>query len=364
MQRSVLYTILFATAICIVCAVVVSSSAVSLKERQTVNATLDKQKNVLYAAGLMDPEEKASEEEVVERFANVEMKVIDLKTGEELPDVDPLTFDQRKEAMGADTSHAAPNNLSRIQRLPDRALVYEVMSEDGSLEGVVLPIEGYGLWGTLYGFLALESDFDTVLGITYYDHKETPGLGGEVDNPSWKAKWPGRRVYDDGEVELTVIKGPAGPPAEDPYEVDGISGATITARGVTNMIHFWLGENGFEPLHPQSLPRSHELMASKSREALIDPLFNDNPIALQVLGICSALAVTTRMDTSLVMSIAVIAVLTFSNLFVSLLRNEIPTNIRIIVQLTIIASLVIVTDQVLKAYLCPTSPSSCRSSSG
>lgn len=92
-------------------------------------------------------------------------------------------------------------------------------------------------------------------------------------------------------------------------------------------------------------------MASKSQEALVDPLFNENPIALQVLGICSALAVTTRMDTSLVMSIAVICVLTLSNVFISLLRNSIPTNIRIIVQLTIIASLVIVTDQILKAYL-------------
>jgi len=92
-------------------------------------------------------------------------------------------------------------------------------------------------------------------------------------------------------------------------------------------------------------------MASKTQEALVDPLFNENPITLQVLGICSALAVTTRMDTSLVMSIAVICVLTLSNVFISLLRNSIPTNIRIIVQLTIIASLVIVTDQILKAYL-------------
>ncbi|MGB6364584.1 MAG: NADH:ubiquinone reductase (Na(+)-transporting) subunit D [Thermoanaerobaculia bacterium] len=92
-------------------------------------------------------------------------------------------------------------------------------------------------------------------------------------------------------------------------------------------------------------------MASKTREALIDPLFNDNPIALQVLGICSALAVTTKMDTALVMSVEVICVLTLSNLFISLLRNRIPTNIRIIVQLTIIASLVIVTDQILKAYV-------------
>ena len=90
---------------------------------------------------------------------------------------------------------------------------------------------------------------------------------------------------------------------------------------------------------------------SKTREALLDPLFNNNPIALQVLGVCSALAVTTQMDTALVMSAAVIFVLLFSNLFVSLLRNQIPTNIRIIVQLTIIASLVIVVDQMLKAYL-------------
>ncbi len=92
-------------------------------------------------------------------------------------------------------------------------------------------------------------------------------------------------------------------------------------------------------------------MASKIREALVDPLIDNNPITLQVLGICSALAVTTKMDTALVMSLAVIAVLTLSNLFVSLIRNAIPVNIRIIVQLAIIASLVIVTDQVLKAYV-------------
>ena len=90
---------------------------------------------------------------------------------------------------------------------------------------------------------------------------------------------------------------------------------------------------------------------SKSREALLDPLFSNNPIALQVLGICSALAVTTKMDTALVMSAAVIFVLLFSNLFISVLRNQIPTSIRIIVQLVIIASLVIVVDEVLKAYL-------------
>ena len=92
-------------------------------------------------------------------------------------------------------------------------------------------------------------------------------------------------------------------------------------------------------------------MASPAKEVLFDPLFDNNPIAFQVLGICSALAVTTKMDKALVMSVAVIFVVALSNFFVSLVRNQIPTSIRIIVQLTIIASLVIVADQILKAYL-------------
>ena len=92
-------------------------------------------------------------------------------------------------------------------------------------------------------------------------------------------------------------------------------------------------------------------MAAADREALLDPLFNNNPIALQVLGICSALAVTTQLSTSVVMSLAVIFVLLGSNIAVSLIRNLVPSSIRIIVELTIIASLVIIADQVLKAYV-------------
>ena len=94
---------------------------------------------------------------------------------------------------------------------------------------------------------------------------------------------------------------------------------------------------------------------SKAKQVLIDPLFDNNPIALQVLGICSALAVTTKMETSIVMAVAVICVLALSNLSVSVLRNYIPPSIRIIIQLTIIASLVIVTDQILKAFMFETS---------
>lgn len=94
-----------------------------------------------------------------------------------------------------------------------------------------------------------------------------------------------------------------------------------------------------------------KILSKEQRETLLDPLFNNNPIALQVLGICSALAVTTKMDTALVMCIAVTAVTTCSSFAVSLIRNNIPPSIRIIVQLSIIASFVIMTDQILRAYL-------------
>ena len=94
-----------------------------------------------------------------------------------------------------------------------------------------------------------------------------------------------------------------------------------------------------------------QLFGSKERAVLLDPLFNNNPIALQILGICSALAVTTKLDKAIVMAIALTIVTGFSNLAVSLVRNYIPTNVRIIIQLTIIASLVIIADQILKAFV-------------
>ena len=249
MQRSPLYTILFATAVCIVCAVVVSSSAVSLKERQDFNSALEKQRNVLIAAGLLGDDEKVSPEEIENRFATIRGVVVDLETGDEAPDIDPKTFDQKKRATDPATSRVAPANTALVKRLPDYALVYLVEGEAGAIDMIILPIEGYGLWSTLYGFVALDADLETVRGITFYEHGETAGLGGEVDNPRWKSKWAGRKAFgEDGLPTIEVIKGPAGPPAEDPYRVDGLSGATLTARGVTNLVQFWLGENGFGPL--------------------------------------------------------------------------------------------------------------------
>ena len=244
MRHSALYTILFSAAVCVVCAVLVSSAAVSLKEDQLRNALEDKQRNVLYAAGLASPAERLSAEDLQQRFERVRAVVIDIQSGE-ATDIDPKDFDQSKASKDPQTSTAAPSNRASVKRVPHNALVYEVL-EDGSPTMAVVPIEGYGLWSTLYGFLAVGSDGNTVRGITYYQHGETPGLGGEVDNPKWKALWRGRRIYDeDGDPALRVVKGTPGPPEQSPHEVDGLTGATITANGVTAMLDFWLGEAGF-----------------------------------------------------------------------------------------------------------------------
>jgi Na+-transporting NADH:ubiquinone oxidoreductase subunit C len=245
MQGSVLYNLGFAAIICIVCAIFVSSAAVTLRDRQLVNQTLDMQRNVLVAAGLADDDEALTAEEIAARFEPVRQVVIDTATGDERPDIEPRGFSQRAMDTAAATSDAAPGNNAGIPRIGRESLVYELRDADGDLEVVVLPVRGLGLWGMLYGFLSLDADLETIHGLTFYEHKETPGLGGEVDNPRWKALWDGRKAFDaTGTPEIQVIKGIAGSVDEAPHDVDGLAGATMTSRGVTNLLRFWLGEAG------------------------------------------------------------------------------------------------------------------------
>jgi Na+-transporting NADH:ubiquinone oxidoreductase subunit C len=125
--------------------------------------------------------------------------------------------------------------------------VVYIVESDSAFDKIILPVHGYGLWSTLYGFVALESDLNTIAGLGFYDHGETPGLGGEIDNPRWKAFWPGKQVYKDGAVAIEVIKGSVmSGSANASYQVDGLSGATLTSRGVSNLLSFWMGENGFQ----------------------------------------------------------------------------------------------------------------------
>ncbi len=246
-MRSNGYIFGFAALVCAVCGVVVAGSAVSLKDRQDANQRLDKQKKVLSVAGLLTAEEDLEPADVQKRFTdNIQVKVVDLKSGQVAKDVDVATFDQQKAAKDPATSAAAPANKAKVQRLPKRANVYLVMKA-GAVDKYVFPVEGKGLWSTLYGYLALEKDLNTIAGLTFYQHGETPGLGGEVDNAKWKGLWPGRKAFKDGKPAIRVVKGAAPPADKAPHKVDGLSGATLTSNGVTYLLQFWLGENGFGP---------------------------------------------------------------------------------------------------------------------
>lgn len=250
MQRSVGYIILFATLVCVVCAVLVSSANVGLKSRQLENQALDKQLNILMASGLAAPGEALDRQEIQRRFEAVKPVVVDLQTSQVVEDapINVDTFSEAKAAGSPDLGYAAPQNDAGISRVSKYQVVYHVLGEDGGVRMVVIPIKGYGLWSTLYGFLALDADTTTIRGITYFQHGETPGLGGEVDNPRWKALWSGRKAYDENWAPaISLIKGQAGPASSDPHRVDGLSGATITSNGVSNMMRFWLGEQGWGP---------------------------------------------------------------------------------------------------------------------
>lgn len=255
-KESIGQTLLVAFLLCMVCSVIVSGAAVSLKPVQTANKVLDRKQNILVAAGVLDGG-KHDAAEIEEAFHRFEVRMVDLDTGEYLaeaelarPELAPERYDQIKAAKDPKLSESLgeEEDIAGIKRREKIAQVY-LLEEDGRLQKIVLPIRGYGLWSTLYGFLVLEGDANTVVGLAYYDQKETPGLGGEVDNPKWKALWPGKKVFDEqGAVSIDIVKGSVDESAAGAeHKVDGLSGATLTSNGVEHMLHFWLGERGFGP---------------------------------------------------------------------------------------------------------------------
>ncbi|WP_319777183.1 Na(+)-translocating NADH-quinone reductase subunit C [Maridesulfovibrio sp.] len=236
------FTVAFS--LCLVCSLLVSAAAVGLKSIQEENKVLERKENILKAAGIYDEDVP-----VDELYKQIEAKVVDLATGEYV-DMDAAGYDQRKAAKDPASSIAIPSadDLAGIGRHAKYASVY-LLKDGDSLKRVVLPIHGKGLWSTMYGFIALDPDLNTVKNFGFYEHAETPGLGGEVDNSDWKALWVDKKVYDSkGEPVIDVIKGSVS--AEDPqaaYKVDGLAGATLTSRGVSNLVRYWLGQGGFEP---------------------------------------------------------------------------------------------------------------------
>jgi Na+-transporting NADH:ubiquinone oxidoreductase subunit C len=237
-------TINVALALCLVCAVLVSLATVVLRPLQAHNKALDMKRNILDVAGLLQ-----DDTDIDKAFTDrIESKIVDMKTGEYVDNINVDEYDQRKAAKDPAQNEAIPTDkdIASIRFKAKYTKVYFVKNGD-QLQSIILPINGYGLWSTMYGFLALEPDAQTVQSINLYDQAETPGLGGEVVNPNWRALWKGKKVYSDtGDVALTLVKGGVDESRADAvYKVDGLAGATLTSRGVSNLIQYWMGVEGY-----------------------------------------------------------------------------------------------------------------------
>jgi Na+-transporting NADH:ubiquinone oxidoreductase subunit C len=217
----------------------VAGTAVGLRPFQEANRKVDQQKNILRAAGLFNPEEKV----VVQFQRLIQPRLVDLTTGRFVDQTmqDAVKLEEKRTL----TRDEDPAGLFQLERYVP---VYLVRQENGYGQ-IILPLRGKGLWSTMYAYVALDADLNTIRGISFYEHGETPGLGGEIENPSWQAGWQGKRVYDaDDAVVLQVVKSGKTDGVSAEHRIDGISGATMTGNGVSAMLQFWFGENGFGPL--------------------------------------------------------------------------------------------------------------------
>lgn len=265
-KDSIANTFFIAIGVCLVCSLLVSGAHYVLKDMQTRNRELDIKANIISVTGMSDDdiENNGGIEEV---FKNrIDQLIVSLETGEDaIGEVQELlkekydstdavvaNYDQFVEAKNTNTEGVSValgkksgiDDIASIKRRENYGRIYIFKDADGNPQKYIFPVRGLGLWSTLRGFIALESDFQTISGLSYYSHGETPGLGGEVDNPKWKGLWSGKRVFDEnGDIAIKVVKGVG----DDEYSVDGLSGATITSNGVTYMLEFWLGENGYGP---------------------------------------------------------------------------------------------------------------------
>jgi len=237
-------TIIVAALLCLVCSILVSISAVMFKPQQIANKEADIKKNILAVTGLL-----ADNTDVNTLFEQFDVKIVDLETGQ-YSDIDHATYDQYKAAGDPDQSVAltSEQDIAGIGRRAKLAKVY-LLKDGNETSQVVLPIHGYGLWSTLYGFISFEGDFNTIGGLQFYAHAETPGLGGEVDNPKWRKLWQGKKAFNEqGELKIKVVRGFVDfKVAGAEHQVDGLSGATLTSTGVSNLVNYWLGDHGFGP---------------------------------------------------------------------------------------------------------------------
>jgi Na+-transporting NADH:ubiquinone oxidoreductase subunit C len=238
---SIKKTLFVVIALSLVCSIIVSTAAVVLKPKQQENAVLDQQTKILEVAGI---ELTGKIKDLYKD--NIEPRLVDFATGD-FVDGDAAEYDQRKAAKDPAQSIklSAEDDIAKIIRRANTGTVY-LVKDGAETSKVIIPVHGNGLWSMMYAFVAVETDGNTVSGITYYEQGETPGLGGEVENPTWRAQFVGKKLFDENhKPAIKVVKG--GAPQGSEHGVDGLSGATLTSVGVQHTFDFWLGDMGFGP---------------------------------------------------------------------------------------------------------------------
>jgi Na+-transporting NADH:ubiquinone oxidoreductase subunit C len=230
-----------------VCSLLVATTAVLLRPIQAANRAAERERRILEIVGrqpgLADMLGELGD-------ASLQARVVELETGAFADWIDPATFDARRAELDPLESVAIPpeRDTAGIERRAKHVTVY-LVELDGRIELVILPVHGQGYVSTIRGYVALGSDGNTVRGLVFHEHGETPGLGAEIDDPEWLADWVGKRVRDDrGRLRIGVAPDRADPASDDyPFVVDGLTGATRTCDGVTSLLRYWLGDDGFAP---------------------------------------------------------------------------------------------------------------------
>lgn len=244
-RDSVANTLIVAISLSLVASVLVATAAIFLKPVQERNEALYKQQIILDVAGLYAPGA-----DIDALFESIDTKLVDLGSGEYTDAMDPQTFDELAAAKDGElgTSIPADADIANIRQRARYAPVY-LVRDGNEISQVILPVYGAGLWSTMRGFLALSTDGNTVQGLRFYEHAETPGLGDQIDKPVWRSQWPGKKLYDDDdELRIEVVRGLADPNNTlAMHQVDGLAGATLTGRGVMNLVRYWTGPDAFGP---------------------------------------------------------------------------------------------------------------------
>ncbi|MFQ6676900.1 MAG: NADH:ubiquinone reductase (Na(+)-transporting) subunit C [Fidelibacterota bacterium] len=230
MQQSNTYTLVFTAIVTVILGIMLSIAATSLKERQDLNVALDIKKNILRALGFTETEDEPWTQQTIQEIfeKNVEGFVVNSK-GNRLKEV-------------------SVENIVESDQYP----VYCKHIPGYGIDGYAIPISGKGLWSTLFGYIALEPDGITVKGITFYKHGETPGLGGEVEKEWFTDNFMGKKIIDNEGtlVSIQIVKGNVDKTSKESFhQVDGISGATMTGKGVTAFLKTDLRK--YEPFFQQ-----------------------------------------------------------------------------------------------------------------